>query len=431
MAARPELQIENGELAGRRYAVGESGLRLGRSSSNDVSIADEELSRNHCLFEPVGEDGLRVTDLASANGTLVNGTPLEKDPAVLRPGDVVEAGATRILVVGEGQKAAPGAFDLGLGGDGRGQAPERARRPAFIGVLWAVAALSLVAAIAALLLMPHAEQQQAVRQVEEEVPVVNEVVYEKVEADMNGIFRYELSLAPGGVLSVAVDDIPKNERRFAKQQQLGEGARKTLNEILAFEGLRKLDREYVGPEPDPPALVSFSLKVVYSSHVRSVQVVNTQEPEAFRSIREKLEAFSKNELGVWAIQYSRDKLVSLAEESIAVGRSKWEERDVNHGNLFGSIAAFKEALFYLETVFPKPECAAVAKSGLDAALAEMDKRYRDQRFLADRAIKLEDWETARRELSVLIEMIPDRNDDRNREAASRIIDVECRLKGGK
>ena len=430
MAARPELQIENGELAGRRYAVGENGLRLGRSSSNDVIIADEELSRNHCLFEPVGQDGLRVTDLASANGTVVNGKLVDKDPVVLRPGDIVEVGATKILVVGDGQKAAAGSLDLGLGGgDGHGQAP--ARRPAFVGVLWAVAALSLVAAIAALLMMPSAEQHETVRQVEEDAPVVREVVYEKVEADMNGIFRYELSLAPGGVLSVAVDDIPKNERRFAKQQQLGEEASKALNEILAYDDLRKLDREYVGPEPDPPALSSFSLKVVYSSHVRSVQVVNTQEPEAFRLIRERLEAFSKNELGVWAIQYSRDKLVSLAEESLAVARSKWDERDVNHGNLFGAITAFKEALFYLETVFPKPECAAVARSGLDAAVAEMDKRYRDQRFLADRAIKLEDWETARRELSVLIEMIPDRNDDRHRQAASSILEVERKVKGGK
>ena len=431
MASRPELLIENGELAGRRYAVGEAGLRLGRSSSNDVTIADEELSRNHCLFEPVGENGLRVTDLASANGTIVNGKPLDKDPETIRVGDCVEVGATRIRIVGDEPKPAPGQFDLGLGGE-KGKQAAKARRSPLMSVLWAVAALSLIGAMAVVLMMPRAEQSpQQVRQVEEEVPVVKEVAYEKVEASQDGIFRYELTLSPGGVLSVAVDDIPKNERRFTKRQQLDDVASKTLNEILSLEGLRRLDREYVGPEPDPPALSSFYLKVVYSSHVRTVQVVNTQEPEAFRTIRERLEAFSKNELGVWAIQYSRDKLVSLAEEAIAVGKSKWDERDVNHGNLFGAISAFKEALFYLETVFPKPDCAAVAKSGLDEAVAEMDKRYRDQRFLADRAIKLEDWETARRELAVLIEMVPDRNDDRHKEAASRILDVERRVKGGK
>ena len=423
MAARPELQIENGELAGRRYAVGDGGLRLGRSSSNDVQIPDEELSRNHCLFEAVGADGLRVTDLASANGTLVNGRQLGKEPEELHPGDRVEVGSTRVLVVGDG------GFDLGLGADK--SAPSTRRRPPFMGVLWGVAALSLVAAMLLVLFMPRAEQVNEVRAVDEENPTVEELVYEKVEASHDGIFRYELTLAPDGVLSVSVDDIPKNERRFTKSQKLDDGARKTLNDILAFETLRMLDREYVGPEPDPPALSSFSLKVVYSSRVRTVQVVNAQEPEAFRSVREKLEAFSKNELGVWAIQYSRDKLVALAEEAIAIGRSKWDERDVNHSNLFGSITAFREALFYLETVFPKPECAADARKSLDEAVAEMDRRYRDQRFLADRAIKLEEWETARKELSVLLEMVPDRNDDRHREAATRMLDVERRLKGGK
>ncbi|MBQ5461680.1 MAG: hypothetical protein IIT55_07555, partial [Bacteroidaceae bacterium] len=58
---------------------------------------------------------------------------------------------------------------------------------------------------------------------------------------------------------------------------------------------------------------------------------------------------------------------------------------------------------YLETVFPKPESAAAARSGLDAAVAEMDKRYRDQRFLADRAINtryLTPWQTSTRSTGI-------------------------------
>ena len=88
-------------------------------------------------------------------------------------------------------------------------------------------------------------------------------------------------------------------------------------------------------------------------------------------------------------------------------------------------------MFYLQTVHPKPEFAAEARRALDAAVAELDRRYRDQRFLADRAINLSQWETAQRELSVLLEMIPDRNDERHREAASKLLDVERRVKGGK
>ena len=43
MGTRPELEIVNGELAGRRFKVPDGGLRLGRSSFNDIHIADEEL----------------------------------------------------------------------------------------------------------------------------------------------------------------------------------------------------------------------------------------------------------------------------------------------------------------------------------------------------------------------------------------------------
>ena len=433
MAGRPELQVENGELAERRYAVGEGGLRLGRSSSNDIHPSgDEGLSRNHCLFEAVGDEGLRVTDLASANGTYVNGRQLGKDPVELHVGDRIEVGRTVVRVVGDEPSASvAGSFDLGLGGGGDTSASKKRRKP-LVNILWAVAAAVFLASIAIVLLLPPDEAEPPPKPVvAEETPEVREVVYEKVEASSEGIFRYELTLSPDGVLSVAVDDIPKNERRFTKSQSIDDAARVALNEILAFARIHELDREYVGPDPDPPALDSYSLKVVYSTRVRWVRVVNTQEPEAFRAIREKLEAFSKNQLGVWAIQYSRDKLVALAEESITLAKSKWDERDVNHGNLYGAVDAYKEAIFYLETVSPKPECASVARQGLDEALAELDQRYRDQRFLADRAISLGQWDAAKRELSVLLEMIPERNDDRHREAESKLLDVERRLKGGK
>ena len=159
-------------------------------------------------------------------------------------------------------------------------------------------------------------------------------------------------------------------------------------------------------------------------------IVNTQEPEEFRTIREKLETFSKNELGIHAIQYPRAKLVELAEESIALGKTKWEDRDVQHGNLFAALTAFKEAIFYLETVDPKPDCITDARKGLEDATKELERRYSDQRFLADRAINLGQWEDAQRELQVLLEMVPDRGDDRNREASAKLIDVEKRMKKG-
>ncbi|MBP5284735.1 MAG: FHA domain-containing protein, partial [Kiritimatiellae bacterium] len=94
---RPLLMVSGGALDGEKFDVPEGGLRLGRSSTNDIHIADEGLSRNHCLFERDGEDAIRVIDLASANGTYVNGEMLGGDPRRLSPGDRIEAGGTAIL----------------------------------------------------------------------------------------------------------------------------------------------------------------------------------------------------------------------------------------------------------------------------------------------------------------------------------------------
>ena len=427
---RPELMIMNGTLNGQRFEVKEGGLRLGRSSSNDIHIPDEELSRNHCLFEPVGEDGVRVTDLASANGTLVNGSALGGDPVDLKLGDVIEVGQTVITVVGDQPLPASDGVDLGWRADAKQADPVRRRSP-LANVLWIFAVLVMGGAIYLMLMTPQRSEDVAPAAIVEEKPVIREVSYEKVEATSDGIFRYALTVSPEGLIRVALDDTKENRHPTIPAKPLGEAAQKELNDILPLKALRGFDREYVGLEPDPPALVSWRLKVVYTTAARSVRIVNTQEPEPFRVIREKLEAFSKNELGIHAIQYPRAKLVELAEESVALGKAKWEDRDVQHGNLFAAVAAYKEAIFYLETVDPKPDCIADARQGLEESQKELERRYGDQRFLADRAINLGQWETAQRELSVLLEMIPDRDDARNREASAKLIDVEKRVKGGK
>ena len=451
MGKRPEIEITNGPMAGKRFAVPKDGLRLGRSSSNDIHIPDEELSRNHCLFEAIGEDGIRLTDLASANGTVVNGRSLGSDSADLKPGDLIEVGATVLKVTGEKPKlhpprpappppkASPAAdgenLDLGLGAT-PGSAAASFRRSSATKMAILVAAAVAVAAVALVLtdafLSPNAgDAEIKSAAADDDNPVLREVVYEKVEANDRKIFRYEMRLSSEGVLSVAVDNVPDEERHVTKSQKLDDAALAELGSILSFQAIRDIDREYIGVEPDPPALESWALKVVYTTHVRRVTIVNAPEPEAFRAIREKLEAFSKNQLGVWALQYSRDKLVSLADESLALAKAKWEDRDVQYGNLFGAVKAYEETLFYLETVNPKPESAAEAQKGLAEAKAELEQRYANQRFLANRAINLQQWEEAQRQLLVLLELVPDRTDDRNREASAKLIDVEKRLKGDK
>ena len=90
-----------------------------------------------------------------------------------------------------------------------------------------------------------------------------------------------------------------------------------------------------------------------------------------------------------------------------------------------------EALVFLDTVDPKPPEYDGYVAALAKAEKELDVRYREQRFKADRALNMADWPTASIELQRLCQLVPDRDDDRNIEAMDKLNDVERRMKGGR
>ena len=441
MKKTPEILVMVGPLRGRRFAVTERGLRLGRSSTCEIAMPDPALSRNHCLFE-LRDGDLWVTDLASANGTVVNGVALGADSRRLAVGDVVSAGDSSLVIVGAGEPAPaqrqPGAagtadasaLDLGLGEEREAEAA--APVPPKRILLWVAAVVAVVGAAALILSggKDGADAEPAVQALAPERPVLHAFRFEKVEAGPKGIYRYALKLDAAGTLSVEIDDVPKENRHVRKSAALSTNALEELNRILSAQDLSALDPEYTGVPLEAGTLKSFALTVVRGGRVFATAVENTQEPPAFRAVRERLETFSKNELGIWAIQFPAEKLVEMSAESRRAGDAKWEERDVQHGNLAAALAAYREAVFYLETVNPKPADYGALVARRDEVARVLEARYRDQRFLADRAINLADWETARRELRILCELVPDVKDARHAEAAAKLLDVEGRLKKG-
>jgi pSer/pThr/pTyr-binding forkhead associated (FHA) protein len=96
VAAGPSiLRLASGPQAGKVFEVG-STLRVGRHPFNELSLADPGLSRYHCWI--MVKDGAPcVEDLASANGTFVNGERIRARRA-LRAGDVIRVGSTEIVV---------------------------------------------------------------------------------------------------------------------------------------------------------------------------------------------------------------------------------------------------------------------------------------------------------------------------------------------
>ncbi len=92
------LRVVAGPDAGTEIAVSrERACRLlfGQSEACDVKLTDRLVSRRHFAVEPEGER-LRVTDLGSTNGTLVNGVVVLD--ALLVGGERVRSGGTEIAV---------------------------------------------------------------------------------------------------------------------------------------------------------------------------------------------------------------------------------------------------------------------------------------------------------------------------------------------
>jgi general secretion pathway protein E len=70
-------------------------ITFGRSSENVVPLADNMVSRFHCVITP-GPKGLQIKDLGSRNGTRVNDIPITAES--LETGDIITLGETQITL---------------------------------------------------------------------------------------------------------------------------------------------------------------------------------------------------------------------------------------------------------------------------------------------------------------------------------------------
>ncbi len=102
----PALLLLSGPSAGLRYEIQEEAI-IGRSPSCEIPLPeDDQMSRRHARFAVV-EGHVRLTDLGSRNGTLVNGDRVAGE-VLLQPGDRVLVGKTMVLVEPPGAAALVG-----------------------------------------------------------------------------------------------------------------------------------------------------------------------------------------------------------------------------------------------------------------------------------------------------------------------------------
>lgn len=425
------LLVDQGVDSGRKIHVPPGGARLGRSSKNDISIVDPSLSRHHCrlFFKPDGS--LWVTDLGSANETLVNDKAIQETR--LHAGDRMTIGDTALHVLHDGihaladlQSHGPPVVDLGLGdkpasaGGSRGNAFRRRMLMLIIGLACAFALVMWLPTLPSRL----TQQQPAPQPKAPPQDLSLAIHYEKVQADHDNIFRYFLTLSKENRLTIEIDDLA-NDRHVRKEKQVEPQFVRLLANDIRDSGFDTLSQDYQGIRLN--VLDESRLGITLGNRHHQVQVRNRVEPEIFKQVRETIENFGKDELGLWAIQFSSEELIGMAREALLLARKRYDEKEIRYGNLAEALLNLQEAEWYLETVEPKPEFYLDMLSLMSDARDELQARYDDRMFQAQRSIKLENWTEAARQLRILLELIPNHSDPRHQEARRKLLDAERRL----
>lgn len=84
------------EVNGMRHPLQPPGFTIGRGSDADVRINDPGISRRHAEVQVQAGGAMRIVDLGSTNGIVVNGQRVRQ--ADLAEGSRIEIGTTRMLI---------------------------------------------------------------------------------------------------------------------------------------------------------------------------------------------------------------------------------------------------------------------------------------------------------------------------------------------
>jgi pSer/pThr/pTyr-binding forkhead associated (FHA) protein len=94
--AAPRLKMIRGPEIGREYELEADTITIGRGINNTVIIRDNEISKEHCRLVRVLDD-YEIYDVASTNGTFVNGQRVSEQGWLLTPGNRIELGYSILL----------------------------------------------------------------------------------------------------------------------------------------------------------------------------------------------------------------------------------------------------------------------------------------------------------------------------------------------
>ena len=478
MERQVQLVVVSGQEAGKCYCIPEQGATIGRSRTADISLSDEALSRQHCRI--FFTDGPVLQDLISSNGTLLNGESVRNEPLPLKEGDVITLGSwvlrvaqitttqpvatlpvaapvaapvvapvesptpavaqslfgeTPAALTSAEPPAAESTVSPNLFGEAEASAeetkPEASKKRLLIVLGACLLLLGLLLPIAWMMETPK-EEPPSVRKIVRSAPLA-EFNYERLVIDAQHLFRYTLSYqAATNVLMLNVSDLGEADRSFSKRVELSKDAKDTLMKLLWEVDVSKIGEIFPERSHDGISFERRTLTLVRGTEVWQ-RVAENVSHALFNGICETLEFFARNELQVWAAQYSVAELEAMAEEQLAIADRYWEQRDLGDDKLWQAVVAYRKGLSALETLNPKPKSMVALTQGLQTAEALLGERYEAVLFEVDQALNTQRYDMAIQQLQKILRMIPERDDERHQQASEKLLTVEQRRgkKGGR
>lgn len=439
------LIIEQGREVGHEIVVPSAGIKFGRSPANDLVLDDDAVMLFHGRFFFKSDGTLWVTDFGAGEKTTVGGMPI--DEYQLETGNLVEVGTTAFRVINTNQNAdgeAPllptvektdveqsGEIDLGFRPSGlKSNEPRKSKESqgngSLMGRFMQTTIGVLVAGVLVFVVLEATKLSKTSSSTAVSPKNTLALNYERVQADNNNIFRYQLDLDEKGNFKVVVDDL-KNNRHVQKEKTIPETMMLQLASQLDDTRFLDVESDYVGIAEGQYDL--WDLTIRRNSRYHHVRVLNRLPPQPVKRAASVIEDFALSEVRVlFTFLKNPEELRRYAEQSFHRGEALYEGRELRHGNLAEAITHFEEAMLYLGTFEPKPDLYFEAERQLEEVSQKRDEKYEDYMFRADRAIRLREWDTADKHLAVLSELVPDRSDPRYDKINSKKLNVEQYLR---
>lgn len=103
------IVLRSGGDSGNEFPIEKSGVVLGRADDADLQFADDSMSSQHAVLE-FADEGMRIRDLGSMNGTFVNGS--EVKAAELKNGDRFQLGGHEFQLIVSPRERRPKTYHI-------------------------------------------------------------------------------------------------------------------------------------------------------------------------------------------------------------------------------------------------------------------------------------------------------------------------------